>query len=72
MPRIRFEAIAVGTMLALEHKPDLVPQDVNNWLTSEQFIHHTRSDASNSRPKVKGRIEYVRNMLLGIDEGEEI
>jgi hypothetical protein len=72
VPRIRFEALAVGAMLALEQSPELVPSNVNDWITSERFVFHTRSDASNSRPKVKGRIEYVRNMLLGVGEGEEI
>lgn len=72
VPRIRFEAIAVGTILALEHNPNLQPDNISDWLSSERFIFHTRSDASNSKPKVKARIEYVRNMLLGIPEGEEI
>lgn len=72
VPRIRFEALAVGTMLALEHSPQLAPTDVEVWLKSERFIFHTRSDASNSKPKVKARIEYVRNMLLGLPEGEEL
>lgn len=72
VPRIRFEAIAVGTILALEHNPNLQPNNISDWLNSERFIFHTRSDASNSKPKVKARIEYVRNMLLGIPEGEDI
>lgn len=72
VPRIRFEAIAVGTILALEHNPNLQPVNISDWLNSERFIYHTRSDASNSKPKVKARIEYVRNMLLSIPEGEDI
>lgn len=65
-PRVRFEAISVGTNLALKEKPALIPHDVSLWLESEEFAVHTRSDASNSRPKVKGRIEFVKNKLLGI------
>jgi hypothetical protein len=72
VPRIRFEALSVGSMLALRASPDLQPRNVEDWLNSERFIFHTRSDASNSRPKVKARIEYVRNMLLGLDEGAEL
>lgn len=65
VPRIRFEAIAVGVSLALREKPDLQPEDVSLWLDSKEFIKHTRSDASNSRPKLINRIHYVRDNLLG-------
>jgi len=65
VPRIRFEAIAVGVSLALREKPDLSPGDVGLWLDSKEFIKHTRSDASNSRPKLVNRIQYVRDNLLG-------
>lgn len=71
VPRIRFEALAVGATLALEEEPDLVPQGIENWINSKEFITHTRSDASNSKPKVKARIEYVKNKLLGRDVVEE-
>jgi hypothetical protein len=69
-PRIRFEAIAVGTALALRKNPDLTPSSMT-WLDSDEFKGHMRSDASNSRPKVVARIEFVKNSLLGIhhDEG---
>ena len=65
VPRVRFEAISVGVTLALRENPGLVPGDVRQWLESEEFKTHTVSDASNSRPKVVGRIEYVRDKLLG-------
>jgi Protein of unknown function DUF262 len=65
VPRIRFEAIAVGASLALREKTELVPGDVGQWLDSKEFIKHTRSDASNSRPKLINRIHYVRDNLLG-------
>jgi hypothetical protein len=63
--RIRFEAIAVGVTLALREDPGLVPRDVTPWLNSNEFIKHTRSDASNSRPKLVNRIHFVRDNLLG-------
>ena len=66
VPRIRFEAIAVGVSLALRGTPDLVPGDIGQWLDSHEFIKHTRSDASNSRPKLINRIHYVRDNLLGM------
>jgi hypothetical protein len=65
VPRIRFEAIAVGLSLAVREKPELIPCDIEQWLDSKAFIKHTRSDASNSRPKLVNRIHYVRDNLLG-------
>lgn len=65
VPRIRFEALAVGVSLALERNPQLVPQGVETWIDSEEFLELTTSDASNSLPKVIKRIEYVRDKLLG-------
>jgi hypothetical protein len=62
-PRIRFEAISVGVALALREKPDLEPKSIK-WLDSPKFKEYTTSDASNSRPKVIKRIEYVRDQLL--------
>ncbi|MEI6208122.1 MAG: DUF262 domain-containing protein [Desulfuromonadales bacterium] len=63
-PRIRFEAISVGTALALRVNPNVVPVSFV-WLESEEFKGLMRSDASNSRPKVIRRIEYVRDNILG-------
>jgi len=63
-PRIRFEAISVGVALALREKSDLEPKSMK-WLDSPEFKEYTTSDASNSRPKVIKRIEYVRDKLLG-------
>lgn len=65
VPRIRFEAIAVGVALALRINPDLSPGKVTPWLESAEFMRHTRSDASNSKPKVVNRIHFVRDNLLG-------
>jgi len=62
-PRIRFEAISVGTALALREDPMLQPKSVG-WADSEEFRSLTTSDASNSRPKLIRRTEYVRDMLL--------
>lgn len=66
--RIRFEATAVGVSLALAQDPAL--KDRNDVDTSwayedELFLHMMRSDASNSRLKVRNRIEFVKNHLLG-------
>lgn len=63
-PRVRFEAIAVGVALTLRIKPNLVPSSMD-WLNLEEFKVHTTTHASNSSKRVVGRIEYVRDMLLG-------
>lgn len=64
IPRVRFEAIAVGTNLALRENPNLTITDVK-WLESNEFKKWTTSDAANSKSKVVGRIEFVRDCLLG-------
>jgi len=63
VPRIRFECMAVGAALALKEDPELAPDNVD-WLYSKEFGYLTRSDASNSRVKVRNRIHYVRDNLL--------
>ncbi len=64
VPRVRFEAIAVGTTLALRQNPSLTIQNYD-WLRSPEFEQLVRTDASNSAPRLRGRIEFVRDKLLG-------
>ena len=64
-PRVRFEAISVGVNLALRRSPDLVPRTLD-WLEGEEFQKHTTTHASNSQPRLAGRVEYVRDQLLGV------
>lgn len=63
VPRIRFEALAVGINLALQQNSNLVPGDLA-WVTGDELKKLTTSDGSNSRPRVIERIEFVRNKLL--------
>lgn len=65
-PRVRFEAIAVGTALALRANPDLQadPDQIGAWAYGKEFQELVSSDGANSRPRVKARIEYVRDHLL--------
>lgn len=65
--RIRFEAMAVGTSLAISEKPYLVPSDTFWAYEHPDFLTMIRSDASNSRPKIKKRIEFVKNSLLNYE-----
>lgn len=62
-PRVRFEAISVGVNLALREEPNVSPLDMT-WLDSQEFKKHTTTHASNSGPKLRGRINYVKNQIL--------
>ncbi len=64
-PRVRFEAISVGVYLALEENSDLDKVNVE-WLDSPEFKEHTTSDSANNKNKLNGRIDYVKNKILGI------
>jgi hypothetical protein len=64
VPRVRFEAVAVGTALAIRQNP-LLTVEGYDWLRTSEFEQLVRTDASNSAPKLRGRIEYVKNKLLG-------
>lgn len=67
VPRVRFEALSVGLHLALQESTAIAPPDLG-WLDDidrdSEFGRHTRTDASNSAPKMKARIEYVRDKFL--------
>ena len=63
-PRIRFEAISVGTAMALRDNPSLEPKPVESWIRSKEFADLTTSDSSNSRPKLLRRIAFVKDRLL--------
>lgn len=65
-PRVRFEAIAIGTYFALSEKPDLhlTKEQANEILESEGFKAVTRSDAANVIKHLKGRIDFIKNALI--------
>lgn len=65
-PRARFEAIAVGSHLALQADPSLVGRDVvTDWVSGAEFRDIVGADGANVIKRLKGRIEYVRDRLLG-------
>ena len=64
IPRVRFEAIAVGTNLALRENTHLTISNVD-WVNSNEFKQWTTSDAANNKSKVIGRIDFVKNCLSG-------
>lgn len=65
-PRARFEAISIGSYLALCQKPQLrdAPPDVQEWITSEEFSEITGSDGANAIARLQGRMDFVRNRLV--------
>ena len=67
-PRARFEAIAIGSYLAIQERPSLAETDVHvsEWLTSTEFTDVTGSDGANAIARLTGRLHYVRDQLLGV------
>jgi hypothetical protein len=66
-PHARFEAIAIGSYLALQMRPELAEQqiDVSGWLNGPEFREVTGSDGANVMKKLTGRLYFVRDRLLG-------
>ena len=71
IPRVRFESIAVGCNLALRENSNLTVTNVV-WVDSNEFKQWTTSDAANSKSKVTGRIEFVKDCLTGIQDLTEL
>ena len=63
-PRARFEAIAIGSFLALEKEPDVAPDSVSTWLESDDFTGVTGSDGANAIARLRERMEFVKRHLL--------
>ena len=67
-PRARYEAIAVGTALALRSNPQLLEpaQPISDWLFEAEFEGIVTADSANNTTQLKYRIFYVRDKLLGV------
>lgn len=63
-PRARFEAIAIGSWLALKERPDLVPTGVVDWLEGAEFQAVTGSDGANAIARLSERMDFVKRHLL--------
>jgi hypothetical protein len=67
-PRARFEAIAIGSRLAIAEQPTLNSHDVTDvtvWATGKEFLTVTGSDGANAIARLRERIAFVTNKLLG-------
>ena len=65
-PRTRYEAIAVGSYLALRGRPNLedVQIGVSGWLTDPAFRRVIGSDGANAIARLRARIDFVRDKLV--------
>ena len=67
-PRARFEAIAIGSYLALAQNPNLsVPTEAARTLLGDkdgEFAKRVRSDAANVTSRLEARLYFVRDRLL--------
>lgn len=65
-PRSRFEAIAIGSYLALQEKPylNVSREKINEILESSGFKKEIRSDGANAKKRLTGRINFIRDALL--------
>lgn len=66
VPRVRFEAVAVGTALALRQNPNLTidPDEVERLMGEARFDNVVVSDGANVRAKLEGRIDLVKSILM--------
>jgi hypothetical protein len=60
-----YEGVAVGAALAYQKTGMIVTSNILEWIHSEELRGLT-TDATNSNPKVRGRIEFCRDKFLGI------
>ncbi|WP_431702096.1 DUF262 domain-containing protein [Pseudomonas sp. BR20] len=65
VPRVRFEAISVGSALALRANPELKVDSkvVSEWMQNGEFDSVVVSDGANVRSKLEGRIDIIYRML---------
>jgi hypothetical protein len=67
-PRARFEAIAIGSYLALRERPGLMDEtvDVSAWIASDAFGEVVGSDGANAIGRLRGRVNFVKDKLLEV------
>lgn len=64
-PRVRFEALAIGVNLALKNNPTIPLFDGNTLTSNKEFLVLTTSHGSNSGPRLRARIDFVKNFIMG-------
>lgn len=64
-PRVRFEALSIGVNLALKSNPTPITKDMD-WINSKEFNEQITGSSTNIAVRLRSRIEFVRNKVLGI------
>ncbi|MGZ5011025.1 MAG: DUF262 domain-containing protein [Methylobacter sp.] len=69
-PRSRFEAISIGSWMALADRPAITNQniDVTPWHLSKEFGDIIGADGANAKARLLGRINFVKKKLLGLED----
>ncbi|MEM9219836.1 MAG: DUF262 domain-containing protein [Cyanobacteria bacterium P01_F01_bin.150] len=62
----RFEALAVGSYLAILDSPKLKknPPDVSSWVNGNKFKAYSKSGGANAKGRLRERVEFVRDKLI--------
>ena len=63
-PVVLFEALSVGAALALQQNPELRPRSAE-WAAEDDELRKLTTGATNSRPRVRKRVEMCRDRFLG-------
>jgi uncharacterized protein with ParB-like and HNH nuclease domain len=64
-PRTRFEAIGIGSYLALEERPNLATESPDvSWVGSDEFKKVIGSDGANAIRRLRDRLDFVRTRLI--------
>lgn len=68
-PRARFEAIAIGSHLAITQNPQLLNDlpNIQGWISAKEFSEITGSDGANAIARLRGRMHFVRDHLLNAE-----
>ena len=53
--------------MALRVNPELPPKEISSWIDTDEFKDIITSDGANNKGRLKNRIDYVKNHLLGTD-----
>jgi hypothetical protein len=65
-PRSRFEAIAIGSYLAINQSPQIRTNfpNIQGWISTDEFSEVTGADGANAVARLRGRMNFVRDRLL--------